>query len=79
MDTFHPIFLDEILYTIYWDISERIWILRINPWASWKKWQCHTTWKPTENPAVEHPEKKHVDFGGSIGMDVVNFIEPNFM
>ena len=33
-------------------------------------------WKPTENPAIEHPGK-NADFGGSIGMDVVHFIEPN--
>jgi len=25
------------------------------------------------------PRKKHDDFGGYIGMDVVNFIEPNFI
>ncbi len=41
--------------------------------------KCHTTHLPTQNPTVEHPGKKHDDFGGSIGMDVVNFIEPNFI
>ena len=47
------------------------------PLGQLKKLQCHTTWKPTENPTIEHPGKKKADFGGSIGMDVVNFIEPN--
>ena len=51
-------------------------------WHYW--WQScslkgHTTHLPTKNPTVEHPGQKHDDFGGSIGTDVVNFIEPNFI
>ena len=35
-DTFHPIFLNENLYTSYWDLSEGIWVLRIDPGEIWK-------------------------------------------
>ena len=29
-------FLDETLYKSYWDLSEGIWVLRIDPGAIWK-------------------------------------------